>query len=149
MRNKHITLRGLLWFICAYHIVIGFAANLPPPQASTVAMALLGLHLPDDPALFQVLKPFGIYAMTFGVMMGVAAWNPVKNRALITIGVVLFGLRLLQRLTNLDAVEHSLGVTAARNWATIGTVSCFTLLLAWLRWRLYHEMHDSNSTPAD
>jgi len=141
MNNKHTALRGLLWFISIYHVVLGLCANLPPPQVQGIASALLGLHLPENPALFQLLKPFGVYVMTFGVAMGVAAWNPVKNRALITVGVVLFALRLIQRLIDLDGVQQNLGVTSGRNWATIATVAAFTLLLAGLRWNLYREMH--------
>jgi hypothetical protein len=141
MNNKYTALRGLLWFICLYHVFLGICANLPAPQVQAVGAALFGLHLPDNPALFQLLKPFGVYVTVFGVMMGVAAWNPVKNRALITVGVVLFALRLLQRLTDLDGVQQNLGVASGRNWATIATVAAFTLLLATLRWKLYRDMH--------
>jgi hypothetical protein len=148
MNNKHTALRGLLWFICIYHVTLGLCANLPPPQVQSVASALLGLHLPDNPALFQLLKPFGVYVTVFGVMMGVAAWNPVKNRALITVGVVLFVLRLLQRLTDLDGVQQNLGITSGRNWATIATVATFTLLLAAFRWKLYREMHANGPAAA-
>lgn len=146
MNNKHTALRGLLWFICLYHVVLGLCANLPPAQVQSVATSLLGLHLPPDPALFQILKPFGVYVMVFGVAMGIAAWNPVKNRALISLGVVLFGLRLLQRLTDLDGVQQNLGVASGRNWATIVTVAAFALLLAVLRWKLHREMQASPAT---
>lgn len=146
MNNKHTALRGLLWFICLYHVTLGLCANLPAPQVQAVGSALLGLHLPDNPALFQLLKPFGVYVAVFGVMMGVAAWNPVKNRALISVGVVLFALRLLQRLTDLEGVQQNLGVTSGRNWATIATVAAFTALLATLRWKLYRDMH-ATGTP--
>ena len=145
--NKHTVLRGLLWCICAYHIVLGFCANLPPSQVQAAATSLLGLHLPDSPALYQLLKPFGVYVMVFGVMMGLAAWNPVKNRALITIGVVLFTLRLLQRLIDLDEVQQNLGVSTARNWATIVTVAIFALLLGALRLKLYRDMNSGNKSP--
>lgn len=145
MNNKHTALRGLLWFICIYHVALGLCANLPPAQVQSVASLVFGLHLPDNPALFQLIKPFGVYVVVFGVMMGVAAWNPVKNRALITIGVILFALRLLQRLLNLDAVEQGFGVTPGRNTATIATVAAFAILLAVLRWKLYREMHESHA----
>jgi|GEM_PF-1338385 hypothetical protein len=145
MNNKHTALRGLLWFICVYHVVLGLCANLPPSQVQAIAAALLGLQLPDNAALFQLLKPFGVYVMVFGVAMGIAAWNPVKNRALISLGVVLFALRLIQRLVDLDGVQQNLGVTSDRNWATIATVAVFTLLLAVLRWKLHREMHHNTA----
>jgi hypothetical protein len=146
MKTEHTALRTLLWLICIYHIGFGIAANLAPAQVNALAASVLGQPLPDNPALYQILKPFGIYAMIFGVMMGVAAWNPVKNRALITIGMILFGLRLLQRLLNLDEMQQGLGVSAARNWATIVAVACFALLLGVLRWKLYREMHSGSAS---
>lgn len=141
MNKNHLLLRSVLWFVCLYHVGLGLCANLPPPAVQSVAASLLGLKLPDSPALFQLIKPFGVYVIAFGVMMGVAAWNPAKNRALISVGVVLFGLRLLQRLLNLGEVEQNLGVSPARNWATIATVAAFGFALATLRWKLHREMH--------
>lgn len=141
MQKKYPLLRGVLCLIGLYHVAFGLAANLPAPQVQAAAAAVLGVRLPAEPALYHVLKPFGIYAIVFGAMMLVAAWNPVKNRALISLGVVLFLLRIGQRLLNLDGVQQDLGVTAARNWATIGTVGVLALLLSWLRWQLYRDMH--------
>lgn len=148
MNNNYPVLRALLWFICVYHVCLGIAANLPPDQVRATAAAVFGVQLPDNPALFQLLKPFGAYGFVFGVMMGVAAWNPIKNRALISIGVVLFAVRLLQRLVNLENTQQYLGVTEARNWATIVTVSVFAGLLAVLRWKLYRDMRATEPAAA-
>lgn len=149
MKTAYTPLRVLLWIVCAYHLAFGIAANLPATHVQLAAAKLLGVHLPDEAAVYHVLKPFGIYAIAFGVMMGVAAWNPIKNRALISIGVILFVLRILQRLLNLDGVQQDLGVSAGRNWTTIATVSALALLLAWLRWRLYRDMHFRDVTADD
>lgn len=145
MTHKHTALRGLLWFICLYHVILGLCANLPSDQVQSVAKAIWGIHLPEEPALYQVIKPFGVYVMIFGVAMGVAAWNPVKNRAMISIGVVLFGVRLLQRLVEHESVQQSLAVSASRNLVTIVTVGALTLLLAYFRWKLYREMRGSKA----
>ena len=148
MKNKHTMLRALLWLICAYHVGFGVLANLPSNLMRRCAVALLGINLPADAALDYVIKPFGIYAMTFGVMMGVAAWNPVKNRALISVGVVLFALRILQRLLNLDAMQQAFNIAPSRNLGTIAVVALFGLALAWLRLQLYREMHGQAETKA-
>lgn len=141
MKNKHTALRALLWLICAYHVGFGLLANLPSDVMRRCAIALLGISLPTDAALDYVIKPFGIYAMTFGVMMGVAAWNPAKNRALISVGVVLFALRIVQRLLNMDAMQQAFNITPSRNLATVAVVAVFGLALAWFRFQLYREMH--------
>jgi hypothetical protein len=140
MNNKHTALRGLLWFICIYHVILGLCANLPPPQVQSIARTIWDIHLPNEPALYQVIKPFGTYVIIFGVAMGVAAWNPVKNRALVSIGVVLFAIRLVQRLFEHESVQQNLRVSTNRHWATIATVAAFALLLIFFRWKLYREM---------
>jgi len=144
MKTKYTALRFLLWMICIYHVGFGLLANAPSDLMRRAATVLLGIHLPDDPTLLYVVKPFGIYCIIFGVMMGVAAWNPVKNRALISIGVVLFALRIGQRLLNLDAMQQALGVTPQRNLATIAVVAVFGVALALLRWIVYRDMHQGS-----
>lgn len=144
MKNQYTALRGLLWFVCIYHVAIGVIAFMPIPVVRESAQALLGLTLPETPALYQVVKSLGVYAFAFGVMMGVAAWDPVKNRALITVGVVLFVLRILQRLTNLDELEQSFGVSAARNLGTVGVVAAIGIALGWLRLQVYRDMRREN-----
>jgi putative Ca2+/H+ antiporter (TMEM165/GDT1 family) len=141
MKNKHTALRALLWAICIYHVVFGLLANLPAETMRGLAATLLGFSLPAVPALDYVVKPFGIYVIAFGVMMGVAAWNPVKNRALISIGVVLFVLRAAQRLIHVEEMQDALGVTPARNLIAVCVVVAFAVALLGLRWKLHCELH--------
>lgn len=140
MKKSYAALRALLGFICVYHVLVGVIAFMPAEVVRESARALLGLELPETPALYQVVKSFGVYALAFGVMMGVAAWNPVKNRALITIGVVLFALRVAQRLTNLEDMRGSFGLSEARNLGTVAVVAVIGLALAWLRLQIYRDM---------
>lgn len=141
MKNKHTVLRALLWAICLYHVIFGLLANLPAETMRGLAATLLGFHLPAVPALDYVIKPFGIYVIAFGVMMGVAAWNPVKNRALISIGVVLFVLRAGQRVLRVDEMQEALGVTPSHNLVAVCVVVAFAVALLWLRWKLHCEIH--------
>jgi len=141
MQTKHLAIRSLLWFVCLYHLVIGISANLPAPQVQSAARLLLGLEIPDSPATLQILRAFGVYLVAFGCAMGLAAWNPVKNRALISLGIVLCVFRLIQRLSDLQGVEDAFGVSNARNLFTIAVIAFITILLGILRWRLYREMH--------
>ena len=140
-KNRYTALRGLLWLICVYHVGCGLIANLFPDQIPALAERLAGMKVHAVPEFIYLAKPFGVYAMVFGIMMGVAAWNPVKNRALITVGVILFALRIIQRLIGMDEVQMIFGVSHARSLVTIGIVACFGAALAWLRFLLYREMH--------
>ena len=148
MEKKHTPLRTLLWLICIYHVGFGLLANAPSDLMRQCAVSMLGINLPANAALDYVIKPFGIYVMTFGVMMGVAAWNPVKNRALISVGVVLFVLRIAQRLLNLEAMQQAFGVAPSRNLATVAVVAVFGLALAWFRFQLYRDMHGAAEAKA-
>lgn len=141
VKSKHTALRSLLWFICVYHVVFGLIPNLFPGQVEGLAERLAGMRIGAAPECLALAKPFGVYAMIFGVMMGVAAWDPVKNRALISVGIVLFVLRIMQRLAGLNEAHQVFGVAPGRGLLTVAVVSCFALALAWLRYRLYREMH--------
>lgn len=148
MKHPYHLPRGLLWLICLYHVTIGVAAFLPPENVKAAAGAILGLRLSDEPALYQVIKSFGVYAGVFGVMMGLAAYDPVKNRAMITAGVILFAIRVGQRLTSLDALEQAFGVSETRNLGTVAFVAGLGLALAWFRWRLWRDMRDAKAGAA-
>lgn len=139
--NRHTALRGLLWIICIYHVICGLIPNLFPNQVPALAAQLSGMQqVQAAPEFIALAKPFGVYAITFGVMMGLAAWNPVKNRALISVGIVLFALRIIQRLTGLQEAEEVFNVPVGRSMITIGIVSCFAIALTGLRLMLYKEM---------
>lgn len=145
MKTSYGPWRCVLWLICLYHVVVGTACFLPVENVQAAAGTILGLTLPDEPALYQVIKSFGVYALAFGVMMGVAAWNPVKNRALISIGVVLFTLRVAQRAFNLEEMQAGLGVDASRNIGTLVVVAILGGVLTWFRWVILRDMRRQSS----
>lgn len=140
MKSKHNLLRGLLWFICIYHVVTGLTANLSDAGVRFAADKLAGVQLRDNPELFHIARPFGVYVICFGVLMGLAAWNPVKNRAIITVGVLLFLARALQRIIFAQQFQATFNVSAGRNAVTITAVCLFAVALAVLRILLYQEM---------
>ena len=140
MAGKHYLIRSLLWFICAYHVAVGLLLNLSQTGVVWAARNLGGLTVNVSPELAYLVKPFGMYLIAFGIAMGVAAWNPVKNRAIITIGVVLIALRVIQRIVCAGEVQELFNVSAGRNMVSIVIVALFGVALAVLRIRLYLEM---------
>jgi hypothetical protein len=145
VKSNHRGLRALLGLICVYHAAVGVIAFLPPSAVSAAAQALLGLKLPAEPALFHVIQSFGVYALVFGFTMGLAAYDPVKNRAMITVGIFLMALRVGQRLAGLEDLERSFGVSPLRNAGTVATVAGIGIALAWFRWRLWREMRTAEA----
>ena len=70
MNNKHTALRGLLWFICVYHVVLGLCANLPPSQVQAIAAALLGAAQPALEAPWFWSDQFDLKLQTAGLWTG-------------------------------------------------------------------------------
>lgn len=139
--QQHLILRGTAWVICAYHLLVGIVLNGPVPWIQWVADNLLGAtRLPDGSALF-LARMLGTFMIVFGLSMGLAAWDPIKNRALISLGAILVGLRGFQRIFQADDLEIALGLPAAKNWMTVVVVLAFAGALALFRYRIYREMH--------
>ncbi len=142
MQNKHLGMRTLLWVIAIYHVVAGLLLNCPKDWIICVAQCVLNNPaIRDIPEVFFLLRPLGVYLIIFGILMGVAAWNPVKNRSIITVGVILFVLRIIQRITTGTEFQSLLGVSPTRNIVMIAIVSVFGIALAFFRYQLYREMH--------
>ena len=142
MLKKYLGLRGLLWFICVYHVTAGVLLNSPKEWIAAVAKWSFGnMTLTGDPGMYFFLRPLGVYLIIFGIMMGIAAWNPMKNRALITVGVILFALRIVQRIMTAGEFQSLFGLSQARNTVMILIVAVFGVALAWFRFQLYRDMH--------
>ena len=106
-----------------------------------VADHILGLQVRYNPQLFYIAKPFGVYVLCFGLLLLLAAWNPVKNRAVVTVAAILFLARACQRLLLAHEFEALFGVTARRNALYIIIVTALAGVLLILRLNLYYQMH--------
>ncbi|MFH1022810.1 MAG: hypothetical protein V1809_05425 [Planctomycetota bacterium] len=145
MKKSHPVFRGLLWVIGTYHIIIGLLFNGPRDILIQTGHVVGGITLMPEPGVFHLAKPFGIYLIAFGVAMWMAAWNPIKNRAIISLAVILFGLRIAQRLITFRETTEIFGISAARNTTMILTVAIFTVALAFFRLQLRAELHDDTA----
>lgn len=140
MQKKYISLKAFVWLICVYHVALGIVLNAPVGLiASTLTHCLGATKLPDASALFSA-RMLGTYMLVFGIGMGIAAWDPVKNRALLTVGVILVSCRALQRLLQADDLNQALGVSTSANWITITVLMVFAGALAFFRFKLWQDM---------
>lgn len=140
MQKKHLCLKTVVWLICAYHVTLGIILNAPVDLLSTTLTHGFGAtKMPDASALFPA-RMLGTYMLVFGIGMGIAAWNPVKNRALLTVGVLLVSGRALQRILQADDLAWALGVAPAANWTAIAILLAFAVLLAGFRIKLWQDM---------
>ncbi|MDO8804327.1 MAG: hypothetical protein Q7R35_07845, partial [Elusimicrobiota bacterium] len=94
MEKKYTAGRALLWAISGYHVLVGLVMLLSGELAIKAAKVFGGMTLQGGPEQGAIGEMFACYLIAFGLLMGAAAWNPVKNRAAVTIGAVLFALRI-------------------------------------------------------
>ncbi len=123
-----------------YHLLLGIVLNCPVEVISWVAVNLLGAsHLPDATALFPA-RMLGTYMIVFGLGMALVAWDPVKNRALLSLGAILVIARSLQRIFQADDLQIALGVPPQANWGTIVALLVIAMLLIVFRINLHRDL---------
>lgn len=131
--NKEAALKVVLWAIAAYHIVLGGGAFLSARVAEQVAQSLFGIHLTLDPAMAFVVKVLGVYAITFGVVTAVAARDPARHRVLLNVIVLLYVLRIANKLLFKNEYVTGLEVSSARVWIESALLAAFGLAVLVLR----------------
>ncbi len=140
MKKNYHWLRGLVAFVTVYHLLLGIVLNCPVEVISWVAVNLLGAsHLPDATALFPA-RMLGTYMIVFGLGMALVAWDPVKNRALLSLGAILVIARSLQRIFQADDLQIALGVPPQANWGTIVALLVIAMLLIVFRINLHRDL---------
>lgn len=144
--KKYFWLRGVTWFVCIYHVVLGLVMNCPVAWIERAAALMVGAtKMPDASALF-LARMLGTYLLMFGVAAGLAAWDPIKNRAILSILAILTVLRSLQRVLQASDLEQTLGIAARSNWMTVVATFVFAALLAYFRYRIYFDMRSEPAT---
>jgi hypothetical protein len=144
MRNEdYFLLRGVTWFVCVYHVVLGIVMNCPVGWIEwTVSLLLGATKMPDASALF-LARMLGTYVLMIGIAAGLAAWDPIKNRAMLSVLVILTVLRSVQRLLQASDLEVALGVAAKSNWTMVAVSMGFAATLAYFRYRIYMDMRST------
>lgn len=143
MQNKYLFLRGAIWFVCIFHILLGVILNLPVSYIVWLLTNILGATKMPDASILFLVRMLGTYLFVFGIGMGIAAWNPVKNRSLLTLGAILVTLRAVQRIVQAGSLEQMLGISSQSNWVTIIIFLLFAIALVVFRAKIYKDMKAS------
>jgi len=141
MAKTYTGWRILLWFIAGYHVVSGGLLFFSGELTIRTLKALAGVSISGSPELGIAGEILACYLVAFGLMMGIAAWNPIKNRAIITVGLVLFALRLFQRVFFAEKVIQVMQVPLTKYWSAALIVAILAILMGIFRWQLYKDMH--------
>ena len=123
--KKYFWLRGVVWFVCLYHAALGVVLNSPVAWIEGGTASLLGAtRMPDVSALF-LARMLGTYLIAIAIAAGLAAWDPIKNRAILSILAILTALRCLQRVLQASDLEQTLGIAiqlADEGWRRWGLI---------------------------
>ena len=139
MNKKLLPYRMLAGFVGVYHIMLGILMLFSGELAIKAAKSMAGMTIIGSPVLGIMGEILACYIIAFGLMMGLAAWNPIKNRSLITIGLVLFVLRLLQRIVFADKTMEVFQIPSTRYWAAFVIVLIISVILGFFRIMIYKE----------
>ena len=96
--NKHQSLKILLLIVAVYHIGLGLLGIFAKDFAVTLTKNLFNFNLTLTDQTYWIINPLAAYILIFGVFMALAAKDPVKYKNVIYVGVVLFAIRVLQRV---------------------------------------------------
>ena len=131
--SRTTMLQIVLWGICAYHIVLGGGAFLSSAIAEQTARTIFGITLRMDDQTAYVVRVLGVYALTFGLVAGVAATNPVRHGVLLNVIVVLYALRIVIKLVFKDEAVMGLAYTAGRVYGEAALLAAFAIAVIALR----------------
>lgn len=110
------TLKALLWLVCITHVLSGIAGISSPAIAGEVARLFYGAALELTPVSIHLLRIIGAYMLVIGILGAVAAWDPDRNRPIITTVAILLLIRVLQRAFLAAEIHETFGISYGRIW---------------------------------
>jgi hypothetical protein len=131
--SKRFALQLVLVAICVYHLVLGGCAFLSEDLAVWLADALFSVRVEPTPQVNYLVKLLGIYAILFGLLAATAARAPERHPALLNLVIVLYILRVLNKLVFADLFVRAFNAPPARTWIDIAMLVAFGLAVALLK----------------
>jgi hypothetical protein len=144
--KTYLPLRIVTGVVCLYCVGMGLGLNGSQSMVAGMAERFLGYDLPEGSPLIFAARMIGVYMAFFGVTMGLVAWRPVQNRALLSAGAVLLVVRVVQRLATFDELQQTFGLTPGRNLAYVITVAVLAVLLLAFRILLVRDMRTGKTS---
>ncbi len=107
-------LKGVLWVVCASHILIGAGIMLSGTLQQKVA-GLYGAQVDWTPQLIYILRPLGAFMFMLGVVGIAAARDPIRYSVIgyAFVGVLL--IRVVQRIIFRGEIEQIFHIGPVRN----------------------------------
>ncbi len=122
-------LKGVLWFVCGSHIVLGASIMLSGTLQEKAAV-MYGAQVDWSPQFVYILRPLGAFMFMLGVVGIAAARNPVRYRVIGYGFVGVFLVRVAQRIVFRDDIEQAFQIGSARNLTSAGFFLVLAVVLA-------------------
>ena len=137
-------LKGYLWFIAAFHLVVGLAVNVSSSLTQAIARGY-GATVDWTPQFTYILHPLGAFMIALGVMAIAAARDPRRYSAVVGGFVLLFAIRALHRVVFGSAITDAFGISSSRNMINMVIFAAQAVLL-FVLWRA--AMRDAGTRAA-
>ena len=123
MSKSYAAGKSLLWFMIAYHALVGIVLLTSGELAIRLANTGFGWMVEGSPPLGILGEILGCFLITFAAMLFVITLDPVKYSVLLNVALVLIVLRVIQRIVFADKVIEVFKVPEARYWASCAFVA--------------------------
>ncbi len=137
---------GVLWTVCGYHLAVGLLLSGPQSWVEATAARAFGVTRLPGMSSLPVARMLGAYMVAFGLMIGLAALDPVRRRGFLTLAAALVLARSVERLATAAQLEELLGIEGSRNWVSIGVLLAFAAALTAISWQLRRQAGPPTST---
>ncbi len=119
MGKSNTALRILLLVFCVANVIWGIVGLMGGEAAVKAAAWFYGANVTLTPQISYIIRMLGAFVLIAGLLGGVAALDPVKNKAIISCIIILLVLRVLQRIIFAKEIFEAFGITNARNLSNI------------------------------
>lgn len=126
-------LKAYMWFIAAFHLVVGIAVNLSPDLTRMIASGY-GATVDWTPQFVYILHPLGAFMIALGLMAIAAARDPLRYEWVVFGFITLFAIRALHRLVYGDVLATAFSISRSRNLVNMVIFAAQAVLLFAL-WR--------------
>lgn len=131
--TKQLLLKLVLVAIAAYHLFLGLAPFLSNDVTVQLARSVFGLKIEMTSQVGYIVKLLGVYAMVFGFVCGVAAFNPVKYGAILNIIILLYIFRVVNKIAFMGNFSKAFDATPSRVWGDIALLLFFGMAVLLLK----------------
>ena len=114
-----LILQLTLWFICAFHLVVGTGLVFSGGFVETAAKLYGAEQTQWDGQFLYILRPLGVFMVALSIFAAAAAKSPETHRLTIYVFAGIFFVRALQRVMFGEELSQLFGIDSGRNTANM------------------------------